>query len=570
MKKLIDDPRITVSDLLDGLVASDPGIVRLDGETVVVRSDISDLPDQRPVAIISGGGSGHEPAHAGFVGPGMLSAAVAGDVFTSPSVDAVFAAILATAGPAGALLIVKNYTGDRLNFSLAAEMARDKSIPVEVVFVADDVALGERVSRDRRRGIAGTVLVHKVAGAAAARDIPLHEIAKKARATAEAVASMGVGLGSCIVPSAGKPGFDLGAEEIEFGLGIHGEKGAERSAMLPARDIVERLLETILADLGPAAQGPVGLLVNGLGGTPPMELAIVARHALAVLAERGATPELVWTGTFMSALEMPGCSLSVVALTAERKDLLCAPTAVRIWPSTADVGGSRSVAVPRSDTQVPEAAAGPLTPALRKATTAIAEAMIAAEARLTELDAKSGDGDLGASMYRGAQALKALPDGAYNTPRLFLSTLAEALRRAIAGSSGPFYASALMRAANALPETDQPKPEDWDRAVAAGIAAVSEIGGAQPGDRTMVDALAPALEAWNAARRSGMPPQEAIVEAASAARTGAKATAEMSPKLGRAAYLGDRALGHPDGGAVAVAIWLAALSGQDAPVAAAT
>lgn len=226
MKKLINSPRRVVPDLLAAMVAQDPSLCLLEGENVLLRADIPEDPADRAVALISGGGSGHEPAHGGYVGKGMLSAAVAGDVFTSPSVDAILSAILASAGPAGALLIVKNYTGDRLNFSLAAELAAAEGIPCEVVFVADDAALRDLVSRDRRRGLAGTVLVHKAAGAAAEAGLSLSEVAAVARGVADDLVTMGVGLGACIVPTAGQPSFELGDVEVEYGLGIHGEKGS--------------------------------------------------------------------------------------------------------------------------------------------------------------------------------------------------------------------------------------------------------------------------------------------------------------------------------------------------------
>src|SRR5690606_39195407 len=213
-----------------GLVDTTQHLALMQDENIVVMRDLPG-PDARPVAVLSGGGSGHEPAHAGYVGTGMLTAAIAGDVFTSPSVDAVLAGILSVAGPAGALLIVKNYTGDRLNFGLAAELAREQGIPVEVVLVADDVSLRDMVPADRRRGIAGTVLVHKIAGAAAAHGWPLDKVAAVAARAAAGVGSMGVGLGACTVPSAGTPSFSLGETEVEYGLGIHGEKGVRRVSM---------------------------------------------------------------------------------------------------------------------------------------------------------------------------------------------------------------------------------------------------------------------------------------------------------------------------------------------------
>ncbi len=304
MKKLINDPRIVVREMLEGQVGLHAGQTLLADENVVLRADLG-LPAARQVAIISGGGSGHEPAHAGYVGAGMLHAAVAGDVFTSPSTDAVLAAIRAAAGPAGALLIVKNYTGDRLNFGLAAELARAEGIPVETVVVADDVALRDTVASERRRGLAGTVLVHKVAGAASAAGLDLAAVAAEARQAASAVGTMGVALGACTVPG-GSAGFTLAADEMELGLGIHGEAGVRRTKLMPADQIVEHLLATILVDLAPPPGARVALLVNGLGGTPLMELAIVARKALAQLRAAGLHVARAWSGNLMTALEMPG------------------------------------------------------------------------------------------------------------------------------------------------------------------------------------------------------------------------------------------------------------------------
>lgn len=233
MKKLINTPSTVVRDILEGVVALSPATVLLADENVVIRSGLP-APGQRKVAVISGGGSGHEPAHAGYVGKGMLTAAIAGDVFTSPSTDAVLAGIRASAGPAGAVLIVKNYTGDRLNFGLAAELARAEGIAVEMVIVADDAALKDIVAADRRRGIAGTILVHKLTGAAAEKGLPLGEVARIARTAAARMSSMGISLGSCTLPSVGKPGFVLGDDEIEVGLGIHGEQGVRRMQIASA------------------------------------------------------------------------------------------------------------------------------------------------------------------------------------------------------------------------------------------------------------------------------------------------------------------------------------------------
>lgn len=561
MKKLINDPRNVVREMLEGLVDLAPGQALLEGEAVILRADLPD-PAARPVAVLSGGGSGHEPAHAGYVGQGMLAAAIAGDVFTSPSVDAVLAAIRASAGPAGAVLVVKNYTGDRLNFGLAAELATLEGIPTEVVVVADDVALAGVVEKSRRRGIAGTVLIHKLAGAAAAAGKPVAEVAQIAREGAAALGSMGVALGACTVPAAGKPGFELGETEIELGLGIHGEKGVERTTLKSADELSEILASRIADDLGLVSGDRVALLVNGLGATPPMELAIVARKALDVLRGRGLSVERVWNGVFLSALEMPGVSLSLLRLDDARLALLDAAASAPAWPGGGHVPAQRQVvAAPRVEAVAEHALApGALAGPTRAALEAVATRLAAAEADLTDLDARTGDGDLGASMARGADAIRALPEAAWARPGTALVAMGDALRRAIAGSSGPFYATALVRAGRLLGDAEAPDARAWAAAFDAAVEAVATIGGARPGDRTMLDALEPARIAFSAAIAAGQSAKAALTAAADAAEQGAEATAQMLPRLGRASYLGLRALGTPDGGAVAVSLWLRALA----------
>ncbi|HJE66967.1 dihydroxyacetone kinase family protein [Pseudomonas oryzihabitans] len=559
MKKLINSPTTVVRELLEGLVSLDPGLALLAEEQVILRQPLA-AAGERPVAVISGGGSGHEPAHAGYVGEGMLTAAVAGDVFTSPSVDAVLAAIRAAGGPAGALLVVKNYTGDRLNFGLAAELARSEGIPVETVLVADDAALRHTVAPERRRGIAGTVLIHKLAGAAAAAGRPLAEVAALARAASAELRSMGVALGACTVPAVGHPGFQLADDEVEWGLGIHGEQGVERGPRLGADATVARLLDTLIEDGGYPEGTRLALLVNGLGATPPLELALVARAALSQLRERGLVVERAWTGTFLSALDMPGCSLSLLPVDEACLALLDAPTQARAWP-----GDGR---VPAAPTLLPAPAAaaetiprtpGPLAARLQAAADAVIASLLANEARLTDLDSRAGDGDLGTSLARGAEAMRALPASAWYTPASALAATGQALRRAIGGSSGPFYACALVRAAQVLDGVERPTLAQWAEAFDGGVQALAELGGAQPGQRTMLDALRPAADALLAGALAGASPTQAFAAALAAAREGAEATAEMLPAQGRASYLGERARGIPDGGAVAVVCWLEVL-----------
>ena len=564
MKKLVNDPRQVVREMLEGLVDVTPGLALLETEDVVIRDDIP-APAQRQVAVISGGGAGHEPAHAGYVGAGMLHAAVVGDVFTSPSVDAVLAAIQAVAGPPGVVLIVKNYTGDRLNFGLAAELARAAGIPAEIVVVADDVALRDTVAPDRRRGIAGTVLVHKVAGALAATGASLAEVAAAGRSAAAAVGTMGVALGACTVPAAGKPGFVLGEDQIELGLGIHGEQGVARGLLRPANALVETMLHAILTDRALEAGDRAVLLVNNLGGTPPMELAVVTRWALATLRRRGIVVERAWTGTLLSALEMPGCSLSVMKVDDAALAGLDAATNAPAWPGGGRVPATRAMhagdtaALLTAEQNRSADAAGAV---VRTAALACAAALADQETRLTELDSAAGDGDLGISMSRGAAAIRAFcatdssPDAA-----AVLTGIAGVLRRAIAGSSGPFYAVGLLRAARHLASGPSLDAAGWAAAFEQGVQGVAELGGARPGDRTMLDSLQPAVAAFQAGLARHEPVGAAWAAAVRAAEDGAAATAQMTPKLGRASYLGDRAVGIPDGGAVAACIWLGALAG---------
>lgn len=560
MKKLINNPRSLVRETLEGLADTTPGLVLLDGENVVIRRDDRARED-RDVAVISGGGSGHEPAHAGYVADGMLAAAIAGDVFTSPSVDAILSGIRAAAGPRGAVLVVKNYTGDRLNFGLAAELATAEGIPTEIVVVADDVALRDTVARERRRGIAGTVLVHKVAGAASARGLSVAEVAEAGRKAARNVGTMGVGLGPCTVPAVGKPGFELGEDEIELGLGIHGEPGVGRGRIEAADALVERMLDAVIAD-GELGEGTrVALLVNGLGGTPPIELTVVARHALAHARARGLIVDRLYCGVYLSALDMPGCSISALRLDDELLAALDAPTSSRAWFSDGRIPGKRAIhTVPSLEQRFDALAAGPQSAVMQRAADAAAAALIAAEAELADLDGKAGDGDLGASMVRGAEAVRSLPAAAFAVPSVALRAMADGLRRAVAGSSGPFYAAALARAANQLEAKPAPSAADWQQAFAAAVQAVEQLGGARVGDRTMVDALRPAADTWQHALQSGSAPLEAFRRAADSARHGAEATTKLLPQLGRAAYIGERALGVPDGGAIAVSIWLKAIA----------
>ncbi|XVV14312.1 dihydroxyacetone kinase subunit DhaL [Actinoplanes sp. CA-131856] len=557
MKKLINDPAVVVAEALDGLTRTAAPVARLGGSNTAVRADVGELRSAGQVAVISGGGAGHEPAHAGYVGAGMLTAAVSGEVFTSPSVDAVLEAIRAVGSPGGVLLIVKNYTGDRLNFGLAAELTRAEGIETAIVVVADDVALTSAGGAGRR-GIAGTVLVHKVAGAAAAAGLPLAEVAARARRVADTVGTMGVALSACTVPAAGQPGFLLDEDEVEWGLGIHGEPGVERGALLPVRKTVARLAQAILDDRRVESGARVAVLVNGLGATPPMELSIMADAAVRDLTERGMLVERLWAGNFLTALDMAGASLSILPVDDDLLALLDAPTSAPAWPGvTSRPGPSAIPAPPAAETPAGELG---VTDPLRRALEAVAETLISARDELTDLDREVGDGDLGISLARGAAALLAECPGypGADGPGAVLRAASATVRRSVGGTSGPLYAVLLLRAASALPGS--PSPADWATAFRAGVAGVREVGDAAVGDRTMVDALQPAADAFAESLEAGNSWPAALESAVEAAKVGATATAEVRARLGRSSYLGDRVLGHPDPGAVAVWSWLAALA----------
>jgi dihydroxyacetone kinase len=564
MKKLVNDPLLVVEEMIEGLLLADGRLTRIAGENVVLRRDHAALAASGKVAIISGGGAGHEPAQAGYVGHGMLTAAVIGAVFTSPSVDAVAAAIRAVAGPAGVLLIIKNYTGDRLNFGLAAEIARAAGIAVEMVIVHDDVALADDGGAVGRRGIAGTVLVHKVAGAAAEAGLSLAEVKAEAEATSENLFSMGLGLGACIVPAARKRGFELGDDEVEYGLGIHGESGARRGPIAAADLMLDPLLDRLIERGDIVADDRVALLVNNLGGTAVQELSIAARHALMRLQQAGVRAEAALVGTFLTALEMPGCSISLLKLDDLRLQRLLAPSAAGAWmPPTLPAASIEAVALP--DEADDSAAIGPVWAAeadregFVAAIAAVIVALERAEARLTELDSVVGDGDIGISLSRGARAVSVLtPQLDLDHPASALRAISASLRRALGGTSGPLYAAFVLRVATSLAEAEHVSAQVWAMAFRAGVDAIQSLGGGKAGDRTMLDALLPAADAIERAVGDGGVAM--LNDAAAAAEKGVEATKTMRPRLGRSSYIGDRTLGHPDPGAYAVALWLKAIA----------
>lgn len=323
MKKVINNAEQVVEEMLQGVVLAHPQYVkRVEGFNVLVRAN---SPVQGKVALVSGGGSGHEPSHGGYVGRGMLDGAVAGAVFTSPTPDQVYEAVKAVDGGKGVLLVIKNYTGDVMNFEMAAEMAEADGIQVAKVVINDDVAVENSTWTTGRRGIAGTVFVHKIAGAKAEQGSDLAAVQKTAEKVIANLRSMGMALSPCTVPAAGKPSFTLAENEVEIGMGIHGEPGTHREAIRTADETAEHLLSKILSDIALAAGDEVAVMINGLGGTPLMELYIVNRKVAALLAENNIKIAKTYVGNYMTSLEMAGFSITVLKLDSELKELLLAP-----------------------------------------------------------------------------------------------------------------------------------------------------------------------------------------------------------------------------------------------------
>jgi ATP-dependent dihydroxyacetone kinase len=531
MKQFMNSKEALVTEALDGLIRTSNGrLARLDGYPhikVAVRTDW----DRSKVALVSGGGSGHEPSHAGFVGQGMLTAAVCGDVFASPSVDAVLAGILAVTGKAGCLLIVKNYTGDRLNFGLAAERARAFGLKVSMVIVDDDVALPDL---PQARGVAGTLFVHKIAGALAEAGADLDTITAAAQRAIKGALSIGMSLDTCTVP--GSPKEDrIGLGKAELGLGIHGEAGVEQVDFTGARAAMAMVVDRLLPHLG---QGNHVALLNNLGSTTPLEMSVLAEE-LARSPLGGRVKWMIGPAPLMTSLDMHGFSVSLLPVNEAEVGHLAAAVAPPAWPGLSSLG---PVAVrPLPDGLTPIQPLPSAHPGHRALLDRCCAALIACEVDLNALDAKSGDGDTGSTLAGAARALKGALDRLplADATQLYRAIGVE-LSQTMGGSSGVLLAIFFAAAGDA-----SAGGKDWIGALSAGLDRVMQVGGAQPGHRTMIDALAPALAAL----------PNGLAAAAEAARKGADATAGMTrAKAGRASYLSaDKLAGFNDPGAEGVA-----------------
>lgn len=538
-----NDRKQLVNDAIEGLVISAPhaNLVRLDIDPavrIVARSDWS----KSRVAVISGGGSGHEPAHAGFVGKGMLTAAVCGDVFASPSVDAVLNAIVAVTGDRGCLLVVKNYTGDRLNFGLAAEKAKRYGLKVEMVIVADDIALPDN---KQPRGIAGTALVHKIAGYAAEQGKSLSEVRDIAQKACDNVFSLGLAMETCNLPGGSEDDENrIQRGKVELGLGIHGEPGASIVDSHNSKTLIDTLVKPLKAQAGDAR---VAVLINNLGGVSALEMALLTKE-LAHSALKDQIAYLIGPAPLVSSLDMKGFSLSLLRLNDDFERAICADVETVGWQKPVAFAPMRTVShsVLRDGVET-QPSDNPQVSALVKTATAT---LIGLENRLNALDAKVGDGDTGSTFAEGARDIAQLLEAGklpLNHTAQLLQLVGERLATVMGGSSGVLMSIFFTAAGQAIHD-GQPLPD----ALLKGLKQMKHYGGADLGDRTLIDALQPALEALRDADLNA---------AVAAAKKGAEGTAAMQKAgAGRSSYVNRENLeGVTDPGAVAVAEVFAAL-----------
>ncbi len=546
-------------DMLDGLAAAYQRYLRRVPATSAVASVAAPAPGR--VSTIIGGGSGHYPSFAGLVGPGLVDAAVCGDVFTSPSAEQVYRTIRAVDGGAGVLLVFGNYQGDVLHFGLGADQAKARDgIDVRTVLVTDDVASSEDIGR--RRGIAGDFIVFRAAAAAAHRGDSLDEVERIARAANDVTRSIGVAFDGCTVPGRTAPLFTVPDGSMELGLGIHGEAGIEVLPLVGAAELASILVQRLLVER-PAGADRARILVNGLGRVKYEEMLILYRSVAAELAAAGVELTEPEIGEFVTSLDMAGTSLTLVWTDDELEELLSAPAAAPGYVRPGAVPGlddpPRPLAVTAAEftDQREPVPAGELTGsgrAARSALGAIASRLHELESHLGDLDAVAGDGDHGTTMTRGIDAAVAAAETAGPNAAAVLTTAGMAFADAAGGASGALWGSGLTTLADSIGSgPDCPDATAVAAAFDAVLQAVTRLGGSAPGDKTLVDALAPFSEALTGAAAGGADLPAAWRAGVSAAETGAAATADLRALRGRASYLGDRSVGSQDPGAVSLA-----------------
>lgn len=578
MKKIINKPETVVMEMCNGIAMAHPELEFLKKYKVIKKKNIN----KNKVSLISGGGSGHEPAHAGFVGKGMLDAAVCGDVFASPSQIQIYNAIKETASNKGTLLIIKNYSGDIMNFRNAAHLAIEDGLIVDYIKVDDDIAVEDSLYTVGRRGVAGTVLVHKIAGAAAELGMSLHEVKEVAQKAANNVRSLGFALTSCTVPAKGTPTFQLEEDEIEFGVGIHGEPGVRREKTSSADELAKKMVNDILADMKieDSNEEEIALMINGFGGTPLQELYLLNNSVIRELAKRNIKICTAFVGNYMTSIDMAGASVSIMKLDNELKHLL---SQVSEAPGFKVSGAF--VPVEYTDIYEDENNTDDSNVCFEVQTNKdfsniedyrftlenmiyvvdkMSEIIIRNEVPFCELDSYAGDGDFGMSVAKGFKQLKREWANILSIEDLtigkFLNECSMVIMEYCGGASGPIWGSAFRAAGRYVGDKDELTILNFANMMDAAVNGVQATGersfgrGAGVGDKTLIDALVPCANSWELSVKENDTFKEAFEKAARKAVEGAESTKEIVARMGRAGTVGERSLGYPDAGAHALGV----------------
>ncbi|OOR28512.1 dihydroxyacetone kinase subunit DhaK [Bacillus wiedmannii] len=581
MKKIINKPETLVMEMCNGMVMAHPELELLKKYKVIKKKEMN----ENKVTLISGGGSGHEPAHAGLVGKGMLDAAVCGDVFASPSQIQVYQAIKETASKKGTLLIIKNYSGDIMNFKNGAHLATEDGIEVDYVKVDDDIAVEDSLYTVGRRGVAGVILVHKIAGAAAEVGMDLGAVKAVAEKAAANVRTIGLALTSCTVPASGSPTFTLAEDEMEYGVGIHGEPGIKREKMLSADELANRMTNDLMKDLGVKDGEEIALLVNGFGGTPLQELYLFNNAVTRELAARNIKINRVFVGNYMTSIDMAGMSLTVMKLDDELKTLLskeCNTPAFKVDGPVESVeymnvleGAEEKEVSFEIETAEEHAVINDNVITLNNMIYLVdkmSDIIIKNEVPFCELDTHAGDGDFGMSVAKGFKQLKrewhSIVDQENVTIGSFLDGCSMIIMEHCGGASGPIWGGAFRAASKAAGEKCELTVKEFAEMLQAALQGIQSIGersfgrGAVVGDKTLVDALAPCVDSWLDSASNEVDMKTAFEKGAEAAVKGAEYTKEIVARMGRAGTVGERSLGYPDAGAHALGVIFTEIAGS--------
>ncbi|PGF08871.1 dihydroxyacetone kinase subunit DhaK [Bacillus pseudomycoides] len=579
MKKIINQPETLVMEMCNGMVMAHPELELLKKYKVIKKKEMN----ENKVTLISGGGSGHEPAHAGLVGKGMLDAAVCGDVFASPSQIQVYQAIKATASKKGTLLIIKNYSGDIMNFKNGAHLATEDGIEVEYVRVDDDIAVEDSLYTVGRRGVAGVVLVHKIAGAAAEEGMDLMQVKAVAEKAAENVRTIGLALTSCTVPASGSPTFKLGEDEMEYGVGIHGEPGRKREKIATADELALRMTNDLVKDLGLDEDAEIAVLVNGFGGTPLQELYLFNNAVTRELSKRNIRINRTFVGNYMTSIDMAGISLTVMKLDDELKTLLSKECNTPAFKVDGPIESVEYVDIAEHEEEKPvffETETAEEHAIIKNEVITLnnmiylidkmSEVIIKNEVPFCELDTHAGDGDFGMSVAKGFKQLKREWSSILDQEHLNIGTFLDACSMVImehcGGASGPIWGGAFRAAGKAMEGKMELTVGEFAEMLQAALHGIQSIGersfgrGAEVGDKTLVDALVPCANAWSESAAAGTDFKTAFEKGAAAAVKGAEYTKEIVARMGRAGTVGERSLSYPDAGAYALGVIFTELS----------